>query len=395
MLEKRIGDKLDGLLEEALEEYALPGIAASVSGGGGGKKFGAGFAWRGAAGRDSVENGRKLTPDHIFHMASVTKLFVGTAAVQLWERGLLAPEDRLADRLPEYRQAPRGLGDVTLLQLLTHTSGLSNVEHFGWDEPETDDGALRRYAVSPEVMAMPFVHEDRGNIFSYSDVGYEILGAVIEETAGETLEDYIKTNIFEPLGMERSTLRTFERGFQLREFAGLESGDWRSQGKTDELRRLLDLRNLARLSDPPMAMPHGRTEEGKLKLEAHYPYNREHCASSTLSSCQEDMERFARAHLSHACGGHGPQLFPPAYYEEVWRPRAVVPNNGEHIGLSWFIREQEGYTLYGHEGTDQGFRASFWICPELDLTLLVNSNVTKAPVKRVAKRLLKAVLESC
>ena len=70
----------------------------------------------------------------------------------------------------------------------------------------------------------------------------------------------------------------------------------------------------------------------------------------------------------------------------------------KHIG--WFMREQtvtsddgtfRTYHLCGHEGTDDGFRASFWICPELDMVTVVLSNLSGAPVKRISKKLFDRI----
>ena len=74
-------------------------------------------------------------------------------------------------------------------------------------------------------------------------------------------------------------------------------------------------------------------------------------------------------------------------YQHIHYEYATVPNNGEKMGLGWFMRRQKGYQLYGHEGTDDGFRASFWICPELDLGIVVLSNLSGAPVKKLNKKL--------
>ena len=71
------------------------------------------------------------------------------------------------------------------------------------------------------------------------------------------------------------------------------------------------------------------------------------------------------------------------------------------MGLGWFMRKQtvsagdgiqHTYQLLGHEGTDDGFRASFWICPELDLVTVVLSNLSGAPVKRINKRLFDTLV---
>ena len=81
-----------------------------------------------------------------------------------------------------------------------------------------------------------------------------------------------------------------------------------------------------------------------------------------------------------------------AIYEPVWKPQAEVPNNGEKMGIGWFIRKQLGHTLYGHEGSDDGFRASFWICPELDTVTVVLSNLSDAPVKKINKKLFERIV---
>jgi hypothetical protein len=72
-------------------------------------------------------------------------------------------------------------------------------------------------------------------------------------------------------------------------------------------------------------------------------------------------------------------------YETMWTPVCEVPDNGEHISLGWFVRNQRGYTLYGHEGSDDGFRSSFWICPEKGVRITVLSNISRAPVKKINK----------
>jgi hypothetical protein len=75
----------------------------------------------------------------------------------------------------------------------------------------------------------------------------------------------------------------------------------------------------------------------------------------------------------------------------MWKTHTIVQNNGEGMGLGWFIREQNGFTLYGHEGMDDGFRASFWICPELKTQIIVLANIGKAPVKKISRKLFDII----
>ena len=80
-------------------------------------------------------------------------------------------------------------------------------------------------------------------------------------------------------------------------------------------------------------------------------------------------------------------------YRKICREYATVPNNGEKMGLGWFMRRQGGCRLFGHEGTDDGFRASLWICPEKDLVICVLSNLSGAPVKKMNKKIFDRIQE--
>ena len=86
-------------------------------------------------------------------------------------------------------------------------------------------------------------------------------------------------------------------------------------------------------------------------------------------------------------------LLSPGTYQHIRHEYAEVPNNREKMGLGWFMRRQGGYQLYGHEGTDDGFRASLWICPKLKLVIVVLSNLSGAPVKKLNKKLFDRITE--
>ncbi|WP_206458187.1 serine hydrolase domain-containing protein [Anaerovorax sp. IOR16] len=381
---------LNQLMKDAMQEYSLPGLVLGIKIGESSKIVPSEFVYTGAAGYRNFETKEKMEVDQIFHMASITKLFVGTSIMQLWEKKLLSLDEKLVEIFPELENSQEMFKKITIKHLLTHTSGLSNVKDFGWDKPEIGEKALREYAVSTEVKNIEFLCSPDDLEFNYSDVGYELLGAIIEIKTGMNIEAYIKKNIFEPLGMNDSTLLTFERTFVLPEIMESIHKNKSILKSSDFIKNnILSLKNLSNVG---LAMPHKRNEKDTIILESNYPYNRPHGPSSTLTSNFFDMEKFVESHLNHITGRRNvPSLLKPDTYEMIWRKYAIVPNNGEHIGMSWFIREQNGYTLYGHEGTDDGFRASFWICPQLDISILVNSNITKAPVKRIAKKAFELV----
>ncbi len=295
-----------------------------------------------------------LKKDNIFHVASITKLFVGTAVMQLYERKMIELDEKIVEYIPWLLIDDKRYKQITIRHLLTHTAGLIDVSDYGWDRPELDEGALKRYVQSEEVRNSKLLWSPDDNNFKYSNVGYEILGTIIAEVAGVSFEEFVLKNILEPLEMENTTLLTFERA-----------------------NGTLKLEELVKVN---MAMPHTKDSNKHIILEKQYPYNRAHGPSSTITTNLDDLEKWARANIEK-------RILKKESYEKVWSPQASVPNNGEHIGLSWFIRKQNGYTLYGHEGNDDGFRASFWICPELDLHIAVEANISKAPVKGINKKI--------
>lgn len=346
--------ELDKYLKEACFYHDLAGLAIGVTVGLNSPLKCRGLNYKNAEGYKNFMTKEPLKADNIFHVASVTKLFVGTSIMILSERGLLELDTPVEKVIPWLLIDDKRYKDITIRHLLTHTAGLADVSDYGWDKPEFDESALKRYIQSDEVVKSKLFWHPSENNFKYSNIGYEILGTVIAEISGVSFEKFVSEHILKPLQMTNTTLLTFERA----------SGS-------------LQLKDLEKVN---MAMPHTKDPENHIVLEKQYPYNRAHGPSSTITTNLKDLEKWARANLEK-------RILKEESYKQIWSPQALVPNNGEHIGLSWFIREQNGYILYGHEGNDDGFRASFWMCPELDLHIAVESNISKAPVKGISKNI--------
>lgn len=140
-----------------------------------------------------------MTDDTIFDLASLTKIVVTTTAVlQLFEQGKVALDEPVQTYLPEFNPAddPRR-AQVTLRMLLTHTSGIGgDLSHQGpWGLVAADkaDGVHRALTAPLEF--------NPGETFHYSDIGFIILGTLVEKITGEPLDAYAHDNIFAPLGM--------------------------------------------------------------------------------------------------------------------------------------------------------------------------------------------------
>ncbi len=136
--------------------------------------------------------------DTRFNMASMGKMFTAVAVLQLVEAGKIASlQDKVGKYLPAYpNKAVRE--QVTLAQLLTHTSGMGNF----WEQMA--DKAKDRYSAVSDYVPL-FADEklqfEPGKGFAYSNNGFTVLGLIIEAVSGKTYFDYVRQNIYHPCGM--------------------------------------------------------------------------------------------------------------------------------------------------------------------------------------------------
>lgn len=144
------------------------------------------------------------TPDTKFRIGSLTKQFTAVAILSLMEQGLLQLDDYVIEHINDF---PHG-DQITIKQLLTHTSGLAN-----YTELSVFEEALKEYR-SPNQLITMFknlpLEFTPGSQFSYSNSGYIVLGAIIEKLSGMSYQDYLTLNVFEPLNMLSSDYGTNE-----------------------------------------------------------------------------------------------------------------------------------------------------------------------------------------
>jgi D-alanyl-D-alanine carboxypeptidase len=185
--------KIDEIANKVISDKLTPGLAVSVT-------RAAEFVYSKAFGLANIETDTKVTTRQIFRIGSITKQFTGAAIALLAEDGALVLDDKLARFLPEFPRAQ----DITLRQILTHTSGLGNYTNLGSSQaflqaarPDYDNAALLNALASSKPL---FVAEP-GTMFSYSNSGYVLLGLVVEKASGEPYGQYYKRRLFEPAMM--------------------------------------------------------------------------------------------------------------------------------------------------------------------------------------------------
>jgi CubicO group peptidase (beta-lactamase class C family) len=319
-----VGQRLDAYLQAVMESRPMPGLGVAVVKDGR-IIFADGLGVRALGAPDPV------TPATIFHTASVSKAFVATAAVRLAGEGRLDLDAPVTRYLPYFRLADGREGEITIRHMLTHTSGMPDIEDYGWDTPEFDEAALERYVRSLSDQRLLF---GPGTKWSYSNMAYDVLGDVLSKVAAAPFEEVIRRAILAPLEMNQSSFLPIQH----------PSGD--------------------------QASPH----RGALSPTSAtvYPYHRAHAPSSTLRSNALDLARFANAMLRRD-HPDGVTILSDSLKDVMWRPQAEV-DRGIKMGLGWFLRSHRATTMVVAPGRDPGFNALIALLPDRGVGVVLLAN---------------------
>lgn len=342
------------VVESVVQSHRLAGLAVAVVRDGE-VALSRGFGVR------SVVTGEPVTPETMFHLASVSKSFVATAVVDLAtpRRGrtpVLRLDAPVVEWVPEFTLADGRAGEITVRHLLTHTSGVPDVVDYEWHRPRLGDDALRDLVLSRSGSRLT---SSPGAEFSYCNAGFELLGHLASVVTGQTFEAAVKQLVLDPLGMHQST---FLHGDVPPELAASPH------------------------VGAPLTVPDGS-----------YPYTRRHAPSSTLHSNLVELCRWMLANLearpSAGPGGH-PDRLDAELLDQMWTPAAPAgdPPWMEAVGLGWFLGTYRGRRTVSHDGADPGFGSKLVLCPEQRTGVVVLANSNTAPISAVVRAALDLAL---
>ena len=288
---------------------------------------------RGFGFRDFIR-GTSATPRTTYCIGSVTKPFTSLAIMQLRDRGLLSIEDPIEEHLPIQFRA---MGEPILIKhLLSHTSGLAAL---GYAEATlsavSDMSEIWLPICSPQDLfifiqgAEEWSISKPGQRYAYLNEGYILLGSVIEKVSGVSYADYVKQNILNPLGMERSTF--------------LEE----------------DV-----LKDTDVATPYITSQNGE-RIATRYPFG-QMISDGGLMSNAEDMVKFVRLYLSENSG-----VINPSTIKEIITPKIrttedpIEGSNYTHYGYGIRIKSDFfRHDLVYHSGSVFGSSAYIGLVPD-------------------------------
>lgn len=177
-----------------MESYKVPGVSLALV-------DQAGIIWAEGFGMADIARNRKATPRTIFRTASLTKLFTGLGIMQLAEQGTIHLDSPLVKYLPDFQPLSR-LGEtepITTRHLLTHHSGVPSDIMYRYFHPDPPPFQSALTYMNQEYLISP-----PNTILAYSNLGYSLLGVLIERMSGQSYESYIQEHILTPLNMKQS-----------------------------------------------------------------------------------------------------------------------------------------------------------------------------------------------
>jgi CubicO group peptidase (beta-lactamase class C family) len=188
----KLGDKIDAVFAD-MDKPQHPGAALLVIDHG--ERL-----YSECYGFADLETQRPITADSAFYLASISKQFTAMAIIMLAEQGNLSSEDRLAAYFPRF---PSWGAEITLRHLLHHTSGLP--AYFRLLTPSesigiTNEGVLERVmdATGPDFPV--------GTQYAYTDTAYTLLATIVAIVSGGSFAEFLKANVFDPLGMQHTVV---------------------------------------------------------------------------------------------------------------------------------------------------------------------------------------------
>ena len=182
---------IDRFLSAEMKDSALPGAAVAVT-------RGDRVLMVRGYGHDST--GEAVTGDSLFRIASLSKSFTALALMQLVDAGRLHLDDPVQDHLPEFQLADPRADQITVRELLDHTSGLTDamVRELSRPQPRTTTEATTSLRAA-HLASTP------GTTWSYHNPNYQVAARLVEVLSGEPFDQYLRRHIFEPARMTSST----------------------------------------------------------------------------------------------------------------------------------------------------------------------------------------------
>ena len=313
----------------------VPGVQVAV-------RLGGELVLSSAHGLADARTAEPLTPQHVFRVASHSKTFTATAVLLLAEQGRLRLDDAVAVHLPWVAEGDAELGRATLRELLAHAAGVTRDGRDGdfWQlDGEFLDAAGLRTAVAEGGSVLP-----RSSRFKYSNIGYSLLGAVLEAVTGTSYAEHVTQALLNPLALRRTAPE-----------------------------RDVD-------SPDPLASGHTSIATAGGRLPLPDVSTRAMAAATGFCSTAEDLTAWFSAHSPASAD----RLLDEHSLRLAQHPGWAVEGSDRHYGLGFVVQQAGTRTLVGHSGGFPGHSTQSLLDPGAGFAVSVLTNCIDGPAGELA-----------
>ena len=312
-----------------------------------------------AAGLLSTATGVEATPDAVFQIGSITKVWTATLVLQLVDEGRIGLDDPVHTHLPELRLADEeAAATLTVRQLLAHTAGF---EGDIFTDTGRGDDALEKYL--GELADVPQLFPP-GQQFSYNNAGYCVLGRLVEVLRGKPYDACLRDHLIAPLGLTHTA--------------------------TDPYEAILFRAAVGHVRPEPDA------EQVPAPIWAMARSNAP--AGSMLAMRPRDLLAFARMHLTAGTAADGSSVLGAGAVAAMQERQVQLPDirvMGDAWGLGWELYTSLDTPVVGHDGNTVGQASFLRVLPEhgVAVALLTNGGDPYGLFRDVAGHVLRELAD--
>lgn len=333
-------DLYDSWIRFTMHRKLQPGLALGIV-------YDGELLWGQGYGDADVEAKTKVTLDTRFRIASISKTFTAVAILQLRDAGELSLDDPVARYLDWFDLQFEGAPPITIRNLLTHTSGLPRDSHNPmWTECEAPDWDEFVEALKTRPPTRPPYQK-----FAYSNVGYSLLGGIIEQVSGDSWASYLQANIVDPLGMS-------------------------------------DTRPVPQSDDRQLATGYSQLNDNYERRTMPFFLMNGFEASANFASSVKDLVKYAAFHLS----GEDNAVLSPHSLRDMHRIHWLEPSWNSGYGLGSMQYKLGDWSISGHSGGYPGYLTGFTLCRDHKTALIVLTNALGSAPPEYINRGYKLVL---
>nr|WP_288826866.1 serine hydrolase domain-containing protein [uncultured Clostridium sp.] len=298
-----------------------------------------------SSGYENLEKGIPANENTLYELASVSKAFTGMGILLLEEQGRLSMTDPVQKYLPwftlNYQGKAVDMQSLTLNNFLHHTSGLTNMRHTKNIPQGNTPGLLHK---TVEMLAGAELAFSPGERYSYGTVNYDVLGLVIEAVSGQSYEDFMREQVFQPLGLYQTYVY---------------KEDAKATGHLAQGYR----------SSFFMTTPYNAPDYAGNKPAGY------------LISCTKDMARWMGIQMGIV--QDIPEIFHSVIEKSHQGDRTVPAVNGWFYAAGWSVNADQ--TVLEHTGGNPNFRTEVVILPREQKAVCLLTNGTNTNVNMVLK----------